>query len=242
MAVAERYNLFRRYYIEQLKPEEIVLPDIQFRHFRLELFYGKPLFERLRDVFRTREKLYAALARMVPRNAFFTPVKWLNPIYVRKSKKELDVMLSFPLFFDIDMKQLEKPTFDEAKNDVEKLIDYIKQKYGLSPDLVVFSGRQGFHVYYWKFNKEELIKESPNKRLSEFKRRRSEILQEIKVADITVDYRVTADPYRIMRIPNTLHGETGLAAKPVRDLRNFEFEDAQVFEPEIYAEVFNLRV
>jgi len=242
MATLNIYNLFKNYYLEQLTSQDLVLPDIQFRHFRFQLFDKKVLFERLRDILRTREQLYIALARHIPKNAYFTPVKWLNPIYVGKSRKELDVMLSFPLFFDIDMKQLKEPTFHATKKNTERLIDFIRKKYGISPDLVTFSGRQGFHVYYWEFDQQELMKQSPNGRLAQFKKRRKEILLEIQDADITVDYRITADPYRIMRIPNTLHGETGLVAKPVVDLNKFEFSDAKVFESKIYREVFNLDI
>jgi len=174
-------------------------------------------------------------------NAYFTPVKWLNPIYTSHSKDELDVMLSSPLYFDIDMDDLVPPTFSEARRDTTRLIEFLRDEYGRHPDLTVFSGRQGFHVYFWDWDKSEILRLGPKERLIEFKQRRIKILEMLTKRKIIVDERITADPFRIMKIPNSLHGKTGLIAKPVIDVGAFNpTKESLAFDREIYDNIFGL--
>jgi len=44
---------------------------------------------------------------------------------------------------------------------------------------------------------------------------------------ICVDGTVTPDPWRIMRIPGTLHGETGLVSMKISDPLHFSLEQAK---------------
>lgn len=236
-----RRELFRNYYQDLYTIDKIVIPELKFRHFRFQLFSQKTKFRRLIDVINSPSQLRDKLTRFVPMNAYFTPVKWLNPIYVGHTKNELDVMLSAPLYFDIDMQDLTPSTFSEAKRHTIRLIEFLEKENGRCPDLVVFSGRQGFHVYFWEWDMQEIQRLSPIKRLVEFRKRRTAILKTLKRKKIVVDERITADPFRILRIPNTLHGKTGLIAKPVLEIEKFNPEkEATAFDLTIYAEVFEL--
>lgn len=186
------------------------------------------------------EQLIDTVRRHVPMNAYFTPVKWLSPIYVAHTKGEIDVMLSSPLYFDVDFKDAVPPTFHGAKMETMRLMDFIDDQHGRHPDLVVFSGRQGFHVYFWNWDFNEIEELAPDDRISEFKRKRSQILAELKQRNICVDPRVTADPYRIMRIPYTLHGTTGLIAKSVNNVEAFDAKESCAFDPRVHETVFGL--
>lgn len=239
--IRDKRRLFKHYYIESYTIDKIVLPDLKFRHFRFQLFSKKIRFKRLADIIGSPSQLRDKLIRYVPMSAYFTPVKWLNPIYVGHKKDELDIMLSSPLFFDIDMQDLIPPIFSEARRATICLIEFLKEEYGRHPDLVVFSGRQGFHVYFWDWDSNEILRLHPVDRLIEFKKRRTDILQIIKKRKIVVDERITADPFRIMKIPNSLHGKTGLIAKPVVEMTTFEpAKEATTFDPEIYEKIFRL--
>jgi len=231
-------KLFEEYYKHHFTPEDIVISDLKFRHFRFQLFGGKYRFIRIKDVIESPIHLYKTIIRYIPKNAYYTPVKWLNPIYVAKTKKEIDIMLSFPLYFDIDIKHMPKKSFPTVKDNTKRLIEFIEKRYGLTPDLVVFSGRQGFHVYYWNFDS-DLISLSPIKRIVEFKKKRERIVHELLEEGIIVDSQITIDPYRILRIPNTLHGRTGLIASVITDIESFDIrKNAAPFEIEIYEKIF----
>lgn len=53
---------------------------------------------------------------------------------------------------------------------------------------------------------------------------------------IIVDERITGDPYRIMKIPNTLHGTTGFVAKNILDVEKFEvLKEALAFDTKNYS-------
>lgn len=220
---------------------KIVPVDVKFRHYRLELFSRKISFLRLKDVLKDVEDLRRIIISGVPKNAYFTPVKWLNPIYTGKTKSELDVMLSSPLFFDIDMKLLTQPTFSETRTNTINLVDFLERRYGRSPDLIVFSGNQGFHVHYWDWDSEQLIRLTPRERIREFKKRGIKILDELRRRKIVVDETVTGDPYRLLKIPYTLHGTSGLIAKPVNDLYSFRPEkDGLAFDKKVYDEILQI--
>ena len=237
----QKRRLFQQYYLYSYTIDKIVLPDLKFRHFRFQTFSNKIIFRRVSDVISSPTKLRDKFIRYVPMNAYFTPVKWLNPIYVAHRKDELDVMLSSPLYFDIDMKDLVPSSFSEAKRDTNRLIEFLEEEYGRLPDLIVFSGRQGFHVHFWDWDTLDIIRLSPENRLIEFKRRRNELLALLRKRNITVDHGITPDPFRIMKIPNSLHGKTGLVAKPISEVERFDPKiQARAFDLEVYEKTFEL--
>jgi len=236
-----RFQLFKHYYQESYTLEKVVLPDLKFRHFRFQLFSKRNVFRRLVDIITSPSQLRGKLVRYVPMNAYFTPVKWLNPIYVSHTKDELDVMLSAPLFFDIDMQSLSPPTFSEAKADTSRLIEFLEEEYGRRADMIVFSGRQGFHVYFWDWDGSKILGFNCRERIVEFRRRRNAILESLRKRRIFVDEKITSDPFRIMKIPNTLHGKTGLVATPTSNVDRFApRKEALAFDVGVHERIFGL--
>jgi DNA primase catalytic subunit len=241
--IQRKKELFGQYYSQNFSLSQRIIPDLKFRHFRFQMFSNKTSFQRVHDIIYSPLQLKKKLVNYCPFSAFFTPVKWLNPIFVGHTKNELDVMLSSPLYFDIDMQDLTPPNLSEAVQDANLLIKTIEKTFSRLPDLIVFSGRQGFHIYYWHWDDEDLLKLDARKRIAEFTKRRSAILDFLDSKKIIVDKRITADPFRIMKIPNTLHGKTGLLAKPVTNLERFNpFDEAAVFDKREYIETFGLNI
>jgi len=234
-------SLFRSYYTSEFREAELNLDGVKFRHFRFERFSKKVRFERIRNIFKNEVELKERICRIVPRNAYHTPVKWLNPIYVSKTKTEIDVMLSSPLFFDIDLNLTVAKNFGAARDTTTNLIGYIEAKFDRFPDLIVFSGRQGFHVYYWNWDFDKLVQLAPKERIDRFIKERTKILEELDRANISVDPRITADPFRLMKIPNTLHGKTGLIAAPVKDISAFDPSIHSIaFDKSYYSNLFGV--
>lgn len=234
-------GLFCSYYHSEFREAKLHLDGVKFRHFRFELFSRGVRFERIRDIFKSESELKEKICRVVPRNAYHTPVKWLNPIYVAKTKTEIDVMLSSPLFFDIDLDLTVAKSFEVAKDTTIDLIGFIENKFGKRPDLIVFSGRQGFHVYYWNWDFDKLTQLSPNERIDRFIKERMNLLKKLERAGITVDPTVTADPFRLMKIPNTLHGKTGLIARPVENIYAFDPSVHSIaFDKSCYSTLFDV--
>ncbi len=221
---------FLSYYNSDRFLTELRLPDKPgLHHFRFQYFAKGRLFRRVYDIVDSKSKLRTIIQKRCPKNVYFTPVKWLDPINVNRHKdKEInDYMLSSPLFFDIDRQLLNSPTIDSALEMTEILIGYIKKEYSRVPDWIVFSGKNGFHVYYW--NWDNIVRDycSPEDRILAFKKARFKILSELKNLSIRVDASVTMDPWRVLRVPGTLHGDSGLIAKALTSLTDFSFERTQ---------------
>lgn len=133
-------------------------------------------------------------------------------------------MLSSPLYFDVDKKLIPKQTLAATIENTQRLINYIEGKSGQKPSWIVFSGNEGFHVYYWKWDNIPKQYSSPDKRIKEFIKSRRQILTQLRKKEIAVDWSVTADPWRILRVPGTLHGDTCLIAKLFDKLSDFSIQ------------------
>jgi DNA primase catalytic subunit len=237
------FNLFKLYYKTAFQSKQLQINPVKFRHFRFELFSNRVRFERIRDIFSSEDEVKKKITQMVPRNTYHTPVRWLSPIYVSKTKNEIDVMLSSPLYFDIDIDIPNAKNFDSAKKVLIQLIDYMENRFSRKPDLVVFSGRKGFHIYYWEWDFGKIVHLLPQQRIKYFIEDRLKLLSELNEAGIKVDQTVTADPYRLMKVPNTLHGKTGLIAKPIEDIYRFNpINDCMAFDKVIYSKKFCLNL
>lgn len=229
-------ELFAEYYSSKQFLERLMLPPhTMFHHYRLEFFNGS--FLRVKRTIRRKKELQSIVAASVPKNVYFTPTQWLDPSNIRRTKKEIrDYLLSSPLYFDIEGSVSD--VYKTAKDRVSKLMAYIKEKYDRSPSWIIFSGRRGFHVYYWNWDDIPRKYHSAQDRIKLFIRSRKIILREIKKASIYVDEVVTADPWRLLRVPGTLHGKTGLSATFVKEIDAFLPEEAMVFSTDIYEKIF----
>jgi DNA primase catalytic subunit len=240
--MTDPFALFTDYYKKKFSPGLILIPDLKFRHFRFQPFSGEKRYFRLKDIIQSKDQLFQTILDIIPLNAYFTPTRWLNPIYLAKTKCETDIILFSALYFDVDSEALNPLSFEQTKITTQRLIDQINQKYKKKPDLVVFSGRRGFHVYYWNWDS-KLCHMPPQDRINSFVAERKKILKDLRINGIVVDERVTIDPYRIMRIPNTLHGKTGLVARKVTDLKKFDpINEALAFDLEEYRKVMKINL
>lgn len=218
---------FLKYYQSDRFNSDLVLPETpNFHHFRFELFSEKKVFKRLRDVVRNKQILRAAITKEIPKGVFFSPVKWLDPINIRRriDKNISDYMLSSPLYFDVDKKLIPGRTLSSAIIVTKRLIDYLEKTFGRKPDWTVFSGAEGFHVYYWEWDNIPKQHDSSNKRIEEFIKSRKRILAQLYKEKIVVDHSVTADPWRMLRVPGTINAGSCLIAKLFGQIEDFSLE------------------
>jgi len=150
-------------------------------------------------------------------------------------------MLTSPLYFDIDAKKSPKSRVEASRTIVCKLMEVVHEWSNRSPDMLVFSGKSGFHVYYWTWDDIPTKFGHPKERIAAFIRSRKELINRLRLEGIIIDETVTADPWRVLRLPGSLHWETGLVACKVLNLNDFKPQrDALVFPAESYKEVFGL--
>lgn len=244
MSVERKKALLRSYYASPFFQSVLWLPTHPTRHhFRIEVRRddGSTVFLRTRTSLSSRKDLNSAVAKHTPSSIYFTPVEWLDPTHLRLSRGTVrDYMLTSPLYFDIDTRSSDS-TMRESMITVQRLIETIQKFNYRLPDMVVFSGRSGFHVYYWDWDDIPREYGHASGRITAFRNSRNGIVNALRLKGITVDPSVTSDPWRVLRLPGSLHWETGLIARIVRDLDDFEPErDCMPFSPELHKEVFGL--
>ena len=123
----DEYENFREYYSSILFLKNLLLPKKpSMHHFRIQLFSSNRFF-RVRQTIKFKRELQDVVLKKRPRNIYFTPVKWLDPLNIQR--KSTDYMLSSPLFFDIDSNILPTPDFREARKMTCRLIGHIKNNY-----------------------------------------------------------------------------------------------------------------
>jgi len=203
-------------------------------HYRFELFSGH--FFRLRKSIRFKRALRKEIIRSEPKNVYFTPNEWLDPIRLRENS---DILISSPLYLDIDYQKLPKKSFSCAFSMTKKLIKHVRRVRNRLPSWIVFSGKRGFHIYYWHWDDVSKL-ERPQDRLEEFKRNREVLMRDLEKHGIIVDRQVTVDPWRILRLPGTLHGETGFVAIKIDRLEDFSIDKAIIFDEKIYEGIFGV--
>lgn len=240
--VSQRKALFKSYYSSRVFEEMLWLPPHSNRHhFRVEIRRedDSRVFVRIRNGISDPSDLRTFADRLVPSGIFFTPAEWLDPIHLRLTRERVrDCMLTSPLYFDIDARG-RCARLQTSIGMTSKLIEVVRQMNARDPDMIVFSGKSGFHVYYWNWDDIPLRYEHPQQRIEAFILSRRELLSVLKSRGVTVDTSVTADPWRVLRLPGSLHWDTGLIACQVSQLDQFRPErDAVAFPSESYEGLF----
>ena len=107
----------------------------------------------------------------------------------------------------------------------------IAEEYKTGTGMIVFSGGKGFHLIYPGYRTKTNIKDynDINTKLTSNDRQRisrtirKDIVELMKGQDpeLLLDWEVTIDPRRIIRLPGTVHGKTLRVCKVIHDLEGF---------------------
>ena len=152
--------------------------------------------------------------------------------------------------YDKDNKYI--TTLDESRLDAEKCMnisymrsilsdDTIGGLYNMGKPMFVFSGGKGFHLIYPDFRLSKLphIKTTYEKNVMHHteksrqkmsKNLRMDIIDSLRSADkeLLLDWEVTVDPRRIIRLPGTVHGKTLRVCKVITDMDDFIYDNGNI--------------
>jgi hypothetical protein len=179
----------------------------------------KNTFHVLRDI--RREQRPCEL----PIRVFWSVSRWLFPkeLYFSSYKNHL---VRRGLVFDIDGTTIHNTSspcellpgrttcsrcFLAARSAAGQLFRLLS-RHGFSNVQVIFSGRQGFHVYVF----EERLLDSDVR----------ELTQDVVAEGIPIDVNLTLDRKSVVTFPGSVHGMSMLRAIPVQDLESFNLEKA----------------
>ena len=153
-----------------------------------------------------------------------------------------NTFLGQELYFDVDFKM---DSFDDAALMTKRVVGWLVRKFGVTPEdlTLVFSGGKGFHViwYGWDISHASPTHQKTYKNILEgksgripsvylqrlHKKIKTEYIKELQAEEILVDYEVTRDPRRIIRLPGTIHHK----GRPCKIISYEELDDFVPPEP-----------
>ena len=159
------------------------------------------------------ETFKKSISRDNPSDIYFSTSSWLNPIDLpRLSDKTRPhpILLNHLIVFDIDYSPLSIENLEQARKTTLKLHNWIEKNYDYELISISFSGSKGFHLFYSDLDRTLFSIENARERENAVKTDRDKLLQDVLLAGFKVDPRITADTRRIIRLPGTVHGKTGL--------------------------------
>ena len=148
-----------------------------------------------------------------PADIYFSTSSWLNPIDLPRLSDETrphPILLNHLIVFDIDFSPLSFENLEKARETTLNLHNWIKENYDYELLSISFSGSKGFHLFYNDLDRTLFSIEDAKKRENAVKEERNKLLQEVLLAGFKVDPRITSDTRRIIRLPGSIHGKTGL--------------------------------
>ena len=154
-----------------------------------------------------------AIARDNPSDIYCSTSSWLEPINLPNLNDETKphpILLNHLIVFDVDFAPLSLDNLEQARLTTLNLHKWIQKNYNYELMSISFSGSKGFHLFYNDPNRDLFSIENAKDRELAVKENRNKLLHEVLLAGFKVDPRITADTRRIIRLPGSIHGKTGL--------------------------------
>ncbi|ACB40605.1 DNA primase catalytic subunit PriS [Pyrobaculum neutrophilum] len=159
---------------------------------------------------------------------------------------------------------------NDAREEANKLLDVLTRELGLKPRRIVFSGNRGFHVHVadeevlalGARERRELVNYlkaagfDPTRFAAKLGRRKVLLYEEEvegnllrirqgvedpRALKVEIDEVVTQDIHRLIRLPGSLNGKTGLAALPLTQ-QDLEKDAGEIVEKAVAFRKGNLKV
>ena len=169
----------------------------------------------------SQDSFRKAIAKDNPSDIYFSTSSWLEPIdlpNLNDETKPYPILLNHLIVFDIDFAPLSLDNLEQARLTTLNLHKWIQKNYDYELMSISFSGSKGFHLFYNDPDRNLFSIENARDRELAVKENRNKLLQEVLLAGFKVDPRITADTRRIIRLPGSIHGKTGLLCHRI----NFE--------------------
>ena len=154
-----------------------------------------------------------AIAKDNPSDIYFSTSSWLEPIdlpNLNDETKPHPILLNHLIVFDIDFAPLSLENLEQARVTTLNLHKWIQKHYDYELMSISFSGSKGFHLFYNDPDRSLFSIENSKERETAVRENRNKLLQEVLLTGFKVDPRITADTRRIIRLPGSIHGKTGL--------------------------------
>lgn len=167
-------------------------------------------------------KIYVTPDKMSETRKRFNNTDVYATVFSYNAKNQNNSDLFGPLYLDLDLDIKSESDYIILKKDLVSIVTYLEQNYGIPSNYIkfYFTGKKGFHLLI----PSQVFDLRPDKNLNTYYK---EIAKELNLATITnlIDTKIY-DKKRLLRLPNSINGKTGLYKVPVTysQILSFSFE------------------
>ncbi len=181
--------------------------------------------------------------RLSPVHVYFSVLDWLFPERVgKKHRANRAVPLSGEYVVDIDSYVLHRwhnHRYHKIWNICRECIEMAKEltvhtceqiECHYSNIAIVFSGKSGFHVHVLDFNLRDWTRHHERNPIKSHEVARFKFTKTISLETYCFDrshFIVSTDPMRVITVPSTLNGESGLVCTYIGDRKDLELQTAE---------------
>lgn len=230
-------SLIRRFYLDT-QPN---VPDcwrLSRKHFRVETSDGRFVKLNKHENRLSARDLWFHCWKLAPLHAYFSVLNWLFPERVgKKYKARYCTPLNGEYVIDIDSHiilwkhnhnpdwqwHICEPCLDLSKTLTLQVCQAVENYY--SHLAIVFSGRAGFHVHVMDFDYHDWVPYSQEDPVWCHEASRFKLTKLLQVQTHVFDrdhFTLSCDPMRVVTVPNTLNGQTGLVCSYVGGRKDLE--------------------
>lgn len=231
----EPYQI-RQFYLRGFRPQFHGWPRIWNKQFKTVSAQGD--FRKLNKLTSRLNirSLITLCAQRAPVGLYFSIMNWLMPERVgKKASANGAYPIGGEYVVDIDVPQMWRPWngfntnniysvgFQLAYDRTIEILDKIRENY--SDIRIIFSGRRGFHIHVLDFNLRDWTHYNARNPIKSHEVARYVYTHHLQSSCDTFDkyhFMLSSDPMRVMTVPGSLNGETGLVCFDVGGHQEFE--------------------
>lgn len=172
-------------------------------------------------------KIYVTPDKMSETRKKFNNTDVYATVFSYNTENQNNSDLFGPLYLDLDLDIKSESDYLILKKDLVSIVTYLEQNYGIPNNYIkfYFTGKKGFHLLI----PSQVFDIKPDKNLNTYYK---EIAKELNLATMTnlIDTKIY-DKKRLLRLPNSINGKTGLYKVPITysQILSFSFEDIKEY-------------
>jgi DNA primase catalytic subunit len=226
----------QQFYLRGFRPQLEGWPRIWNKQFKILTVQGTFLNLNKFDNRLSTRSLIALSAQHAPVGLYFSVMNWLMPERVgKKSSANKAYPFSGEYVVDIDVPQMWRPWNGHGTNNLYapgvqiaydrtvEILDKIRENH--SDIRIIFSGKRGFHIHVLDFNLRDWTRYNTRNPIKSHEVARfiyTHYLQSSCGQFGKYHFVLSSDPMRVMTVPGSLNGKTGLVCFEVGCPEEFE--------------------
>lgn len=172
-------------------------------------------------------KIYTSIDKKTEIRGKFNNTDVYATVFQYNKDDQNDSDLFGPMYLDLDMEFNSNEEYSKLKADLARIITYLNLQYDIPIDYIkfYFTGKKGFHLMI----PAKVFNIKPDKDLNVYYKIIAKELSENTILPI-IDIKIY-DKKRLLRLPNSINGKTGLYKVPITydNILKFTYEEIREY-------------